>query len=174
MSRDVRYHSSSGFCGGGTGGKLSLSSSSLSLCRWASLLSIIFWVKSTRNRPSVSSSSALQENLMVTSSKIFRTHCIRSVQTLLTWEVSFCHLFVKSGLFFQLASITKKKKRINEQLFNDVFTAILHLRVFGPTLNYPSCSAPRPAALHPSRLLLKHQDSVYSRYLASREECEVG
>lgn len=112
MESDVRYHSSSGFCGGGTGGKLSLSTSSLSLCRWASLLSIIFWVKSTRNRPSVSSSSVLQENLMVTSSKIFSTHCIRSIQTLLTWEVSFCHLFVKLGLFFQLASITKEKKEL--------------------------------------------------------------
>lgn len=59
------YHSSSGFCGGGTGGKLSLSSSSLSFCANVSFfLSIIFWVKSTRNRPSVSSSDVLRDKLI--------------------------------------------------------------------------------------------------------------
>lgn len=58
------YHSSSGFSEGGTGDELSCSSSSFSF--WASVslfLSIIFWVKSTRNSPSVSSSDELHNKV---------------------------------------------------------------------------------------------------------------
>lgn len=58
------YHSSSGFWGGGMGDKrsLSLSSFSNSFCGCVSLfLSMIFWVKSTRYRASVSSSDEIQQ-----------------------------------------------------------------------------------------------------------------
>ena len=55
------HHSSPGFWGSGTGAAMVLSSSSLSIWSRVSFFrSIIFWVKSTRNMASVSSSDVGQ------------------------------------------------------------------------------------------------------------------
>ena len=137
------YHSSSGVWGAGTEDELLLSSSSSSLsisfCAAASLfLSIIFWVKSTRNSPSVSSSDTLEDKLN-TIHRLFAFNTRRQegiIDLLPTWKVSFCHLLIEFSFLLQPASVTREKGRFRGFNHHCVLTLGLLCNVL---LNSPCC-----------------------------------